>query len=160
MTESNVGVAKSALPVDESIDVEASPERVWRVLADPELLAAWWYGMDLTVAPGGGFEERWLDEQGDERITRGRVESCVPGQELVLSWADDDWQATTWVEITISAVTRTTSRLRIRHLGWEKLPDGASLADAHRDGWRHHLANWARAAGHAPPAGPIGELCC
>jgi hypothetical protein len=34
------------------------------------------------------------------------------------------------------------------------------LADAHRDGWRHHLANWARAAGDAPSAGPVAELCC
>ncbi len=159
MTESNVGVVKSALPVDESIDVEASPERVWRVLADSDLLAAWWDGMSLTAEPDGGFEERWLDERGAERITRGRVQSCVPGQELVLSWADDDWPATTWVEITIRAVGRTTSQLRVRHLGWEKLPDGPSLAAAHRDGWRHHLGNWARAASHAPSTA-MGELGC
>ncbi|MFN6122368.1 MAG: hypothetical protein ACK5CE_22375 [Actinomycetes bacterium] len=70
MTESNVGVVKSALPVDESIDVEASPERVW-----------------------------------------------------------------------------------------EKLPDGGSLAAAHREGWRPHLGNWARAASHAPST-VLGELGC
>ena len=155
-----MGVVRAALPVDESIDVEASPERVWRVLADPDLLAAWWDGMELTVVAGGRFEEHWLDERGVERVTSGRVESCTPSEELVLSWADDDWPATTWVEITITPATRTTSRLRVRHLGWERLPDGAALADAHRDGWRHHLRNWARAASHAPSSTPVGELGC
>ena len=42
---------------------------------------------------------------------------------------------------------------------WEKLPDGPSLAAAHRDGWRHHLGNWARAASHAPSTA-MGELGC
>jgi uncharacterized protein YndB with AHSA1/START domain len=158
MTGSNMGVARAALPVDESIDVEASPERVWRVLAEPDLLAAWWYGIDLVVEAGARFEERWSDQHGTERITSGRVESCTPHEELVLSWADDDWPATTWVEVTITAITRTTSRLRVRHLGWERLPDGPALATIHRDGWRHHLQNWARAASHAPSTTPIGEL--
>jgi uncharacterized protein YndB with AHSA1/START domain len=144
--------SRTVLQVDETIEVEAPVERVWRALAEPDLLAAWWDGMSLDLRAGGRFVERWIDEHGRRCTTSGAVETCEPPQHAVLSWADDDWSTSTWVEITVESLGRLRSLLRVRHVGWERFADGVRLAAAHRDGWRHHLENWARAASQVPDA--------
>ena len=58
---------------------------------------------------------------------------------LRASWRDDAWPAETEVELTMREEGEAT-RLRLRHSGWHRLPDGAPLRSAHREGWSLHLA--------------------
>lgn len=128
-------------------DVEAPPAQVWAMFVEPEALARW-FGphMALDARPGGGFREVWRDG-GREVVTSGRVTAFEEGRRLALTWADADWPAETEVEIAIEP-RGTGSRVRLTHGGWERLgEDGAALAAAHRDGWRHHLGNLKRFAG-------------
>ncbi len=132
--------------VDEAVVVHSSCERVWECLADPRLLGSWWPGMHLAFEVGSTFVEIWADDDGIERRTSGTVVSCVPRAGLVLTWIDDDWPAATRVEIRLEDAGAERSRIRLRHAGWDALPNGADLVEAHRTGWRHHLATWAATA--------------
>lgn len=96
--------------------------------------------LDLDATVGGVFEEHWTDDDGNTLRTSGRVLDVVEQRLLRLSWADDDWPAPTEVEVCLADVDGGTS-VRVRHAGWERLVGGTALADAHRDGWRMHLAN-------------------
>jgi len=121
-------------------DLPVPPATAWRFLTDPEHTARWWGGyVTLDARIGGAFVERWRD--GDrEVVTSGEVLRCEPPHRLELSWADDDWNATTHVTFTLDTA-HDGSRLTLVHDGWECLPadDHLTLLDAHEAGWRHHL---------------------
>lgn len=89
--------------------------------------------MRLTARLGAAFEETW-----DGGVTRGRVEEVVEDSLLRLSWADDDWRATTEVVIALADVELGTTIVVI-HTGWSALDGSAELIPAHQAGWRHHL---------------------
>jgi hypothetical protein len=61
---------------------------------------------------------------------------------IELEWADEDWDFTTQVSITLAEEGAET-RILIRHDGWEAAgPDAGRLRDAHQDGWQRHLHRW------------------
>ncbi|MEU4447125.1 SRPBCC domain-containing protein [Actinosynnema sp. NPDC050801] len=126
--------------VDESTSIAKPAADVWRAITVAELRAGWWGDLDLDATVGGRFEEPWTDGDGREVLTSGTVTEVVPDQLLVLSWADEDWPATTRVEVRLTENGGTTS-VRLRHSGWGALPGGEALAAEHRAGWRLHLNN-------------------
>jgi uncharacterized protein YndB with AHSA1/START domain len=129
----------SAVPVvDESVQVAAPAEAVWRALVAPEERADWWPGLDLDPVVGGRFEEHWRDAAGTRRLTTGTVTALVAPRLLAFTWADPDWPGPTRGEWRLSQTGSGTS-VRVRHVGWELLPDGGRLAREHRQGWRLHL---------------------
>ncbi len=132
--------------VDESALIRATPQRVWQAIVDAADRAHWWGHLELDARPGGRFEERWTDEAGEARLTTGHVTTMVAPTLLCLHWADDDWPAGTDVEIELHAVDSRTTAIRVRHIGWEGLPDGDQLAEQHRQGWKTHLVNLREAA--------------
>jgi len=106
-------------------------------------MARWWGDhVNLDARSDGAFVERWRD-QGRDVVTRGRVILCEPPRRLFLTWADEDWRHETEVAFLLSASDKGC-RLALRHTGWDPFP--TALRDAHRDGWRHHLANLERYA--------------
>ncbi|WP_169809363.1 SRPBCC family protein [Actinomadura chibensis] len=147
------------LVVDESIVIRAPARQVWRTIVDADARAGWWEYLDLDATPGGRFEERWTGDDGTEQITSGEVVELADARLLVLSWADDGWPAATRVEVTLDPGDGGpddggpgdggATTVRLRHTGWEALPDGAALAAAHRGGWLHHLDNLRRCAERA-----------
>lgn len=131
--------------VDESITIASPAHHVWRTIVLAELRAGWWEYLNLDATVGGRFEERWTDSDGREMITAGVVADVIPDRLLLLEWADEDWPATTRVEIRLTETDGTTS-VRLRHTGWDRLPAGADLVREHRAGWRLHLENLRRCA--------------
>lgn len=131
-------VDQSDVAVDESITIAAPAHDVWLAIVNSERRAGWWEYLDLDATVGGRFEERWVDGDGREQLTSGVVIDAVTDQSLVLRWADEGWPATTRVELR-PAETSTTTSVRLRHTGWERIPDGTTLAEEHRTGWRAHL---------------------
>lgn len=127
--------------IDESALINSTPEQVWHAIVDGGARSRWWGYLNLDAQPGGRFEERWADERGEPRLTSGHVTTVVEPTTLCLHWADDDWPAATDVEIQIHRVDSGSTAVRVRHSGWERLPDGDHLLEQHREGWKAHLAN-------------------
>ena len=69
--------------VERSVELDASPDDVWRALTEPDELAAW-FGpeAELDVQPGG--RGRFVDDDGVVR--RAVVDHVRPGEQLVLRW--------------------------------------------------------------------------
>jgi uncharacterized protein YndB with AHSA1/START domain len=134
------GVRSPAIIVEESVTVAAPAGQVWHALVDASARSGWWGYLDLDARPGGRFEERWTDAQGRRVSTHGRVTEVGEGRVLRLTWKDEDWGRSTDVEILIEDAA-TGATVQVRHTGWERLPDGAALAEEHRGGWRMHLDN-------------------
>jgi uncharacterized protein YndB with AHSA1/START domain len=126
--------------VDEQITVAASPSTVWHALVDAVERRRWWGYLELAPVVGGGFIERWTGPDGDEVVTSGSVVEAIPERFLRLTWSDQAWPAATDVLIALEPVDRGTI-VRVQHTGWDRLPDGARLAEEHRAGWRAHLTN-------------------
>ena len=121
--------------------IDAPVALVWSAFAEGQHREAWWSYLDLDARPGGQLLERWCDADGQERQTRGQVlEADAAAHRLRCSWRDDDWPSATQVELTMGKEGGTT-RVRLRHAGWDGLPDGARLRSEHREGWSRHLAN-------------------
>ncbi|MFW6090376.1 MAG: SRPBCC family protein [Actinomycetota bacterium] len=131
---------QGALVVEESATVDVPIDRAWHAIIDSAARSAWWSYLSLEAEPGGRFEERWTDEDGRPKRTRGSVLALVPPELLRLSWADDDWPGTTEVEVRLHRTGGATT-IQVRQRGWEGLDDGEALAEEHRAGWKMHLAN-------------------
>lgn len=126
--------------------IRASPDTVWRALVDAERRKDWWGYLELDPVAGGRFTERWTGPEGEPVVTSGTVLELVPDRRLRLRWSDQDWPVTTEVDITLTPRDEGTL-VRIRHSGWNLLPDGHALADEHRAGWR--------VQGGLHPPGPV-----
>ena len=123
---------------------------VWRAIANGDERLRWWTGLDLDPRPGGRLVERWTDDGGGEQITRGEVVAVEDGHFLRWQWADEGWEAPTEVELRVHSVPEGT-RVVVRESGWERLPDGNTLADEHRAGWEHARGSL------APPPRPAAN---
>ncbi|MFI6503169.1 SRPBCC domain-containing protein [Nonomuraea typhae] len=129
--------------VDESLLIQAPPERVWRALTDALDRAEWWGYIDLDVTVGGKVEERWSDDSGHPMLTEGVVTEVEEGRMFRFTWSDAEQPVATTVEITL-APAGTGTVVTVLETGWEHVPGGAALAADHRAGWRVHLTNLRR----------------
>jgi uncharacterized protein YndB with AHSA1/START domain len=72
--------------VERSLDVDASPSELWRMIADPAELATW-LGTDVDLVLVRGGRGRLTDDDGTVR--HAVVEALDPERRLVLRW----WRA-------------------------------------------------------------------
>lgn len=72
--------------LEKVLELEASPERVWKAITDPAELSQW-FGDEtkLDLRPGGGGEMIW-DSHGSFAV---RVEEVEPPHRLVWSWVHE-----------------------------------------------------------------------
>jgi uncharacterized protein YndB with AHSA1/START domain len=113
---------------------------VWRALVDADQRRRWWSYLDLDPVVGGHFTERWTGVDGKETVTTGSVLEATRERRLRLTWSDADWPAQTEVEVSMTPALGGTF-VRVRHSGFECLPDGQRLAREHAAGWQAHLSN-------------------
>jgi uncharacterized protein YndB with AHSA1/START domain/DNA-binding transcriptional ArsR family regulator len=70
--------------------VEATAEKVWETLTDPEMTAAYWGHSNISDwQEGSSWEHRRLDGSGIADVV-GIIVEAVPPQRLVLTWAGPD----------------------------------------------------------------------
>lgn len=125
--------------IEEDVTLTADLPRVWSAIVDAEDRSHWWGYLELDARLGGRFEEHWTDGAGRPRVTSGCVTELTEPTRLCLRWSDDDWAASTDVEIQLCRTDRRTSTVRVRHSGWERLPACDALVEQHREGWKAHL---------------------
>ncbi len=95
--------------VDQSVDIEASPDDVWHALTDPAELALW-LDADVTLDLEPGAAGRVVDADGTVRQVL--VTEVEPGYRLTWHWWQDGGEFSS-VEITAIPVGDGT-RVRVR----------------------------------------------
>ena len=87
--------------VTRETEVPADPERVWRSLTDPTLLAEWLgEAGEVQLTPGGDLSIRTLD--GEERT--GWIEAAEPNRRLAFWWRTDEGGDPTRVEFELEEI--------------------------------------------------------
>ena len=137
----------AAEPVTASVHIDATPERVYAYLTQPEAIVSWMgdYAL-LEPEPGGQFA---LDINGAP--VRGQFLHLDPPHRLVISWgyagSDHLPPGASTVEIRLTA-DRDGTRVELEH---RDLP--SDQRPGHASGWTHYLGRLA-AAGAGRDPGP------
>lgn len=125
--------------IERTLELSASPERVWRALTDPEELASWFpdEAVDLEVRAGGDGWWVW-HEHGRYAV---RFDVVEPPRRLVWTWARESdtpvaESDTTTVEWELVPREDGGTTLRLTESGF--------LTEEAREqnvaGWKHELA--------------------
>jgi uncharacterized protein YndB with AHSA1/START domain len=115
---------------------------VWDSLALPDRLREWWPQLTLEPEVGGGFLEIWAGADGAERRTRGTVTTWLEPELIELDWANEDWDFSTEVALSLAA-EGTETRVAICQSGWDAAGlEAEALRGSHEDGWQRHMHRW------------------
>ena len=124
--------------IERTLELRASPERVWRALTDPVELGRW-FGNEaqLDLRPGG---EGWFGWERHGKFA-ARVEEADAPNRLSWRWARDrdtpvDSGASTLVEWRLERRPDGGTRLHLRESGFERAEDRAE----NEEGWTEELA--------------------
>ncbi len=140
--------------VDKRLFIGASPERVYELLTDAELLVEW-MAPTAVADPTPGGVLTWTHVNGDSVI--GTFVQLVPGRRIVFTygWDREDVgipPGSTTVEIDLRPRNGGTE-LHLVHRGLTE-----PMADAHTGGWSNYLARLtAVAEGRDPGPDPLAD---
>lgn len=131
-------VDKTARSQSESIsfefDLQHAPEKVWRALTDPELLAEWLLPvLELELEPGAAFTFKAEPQPGWDGTVNCRFLEIEPRRKLSYTWVvGDDWLDTV-VTFTLTP-TASGTRLYLVQSGFK--PDQKRNFAGARYGWK------------------------
>ena len=131
-------VDKTAQSQSESIsfefDLHHSPEKVWRALTDPVLLAEWLLPVvDLKLEPGVAFTFKRQPLPGWDGIVNCRIVEIEARSKLSYSWVVGDMEIDTVVTFTLTP-TASGTRLSLVQSGFK--PDQKQNFGGARYGWK------------------------
>nr|PZN91523.1 MAG: SRPBCC domain-containing protein [bacterium] len=113
-------------------DLHHPPEKGWRALTDPALLAEWLLpSVGFELAPGATFRFQAPPQRGWDGTVNCRILEIEAGQTLTWSWVVGDID--TVVTFTLEPTTMGT-RLTVVHSGFK--PDQRRNFAGARYGWR------------------------
>ncbi len=131
----------------ESIEIEASPERVFSAWTDPEQLVAWWgddqtyrtTGWESDLRVGGKWIARGKGVDGRTFSVEGEYLQVDRPKQLTFTWKPS-WseEAGTVVELEFKP-TAAGTRLTVRHSGFTS----DQTFESHRNGWPR-VMGWMR----------------
>ncbi|MGK4001366.1 SRPBCC domain-containing protein [Sorangium sp. So ce1036] len=127
---------KTARAQTESISFEFelrhSPEKVWRALTDPALLAEWLLPVvDLKLEPGAAFTLKAQPQPGWDGLVNCRLAEIEERRKLSYTWVVGDMD--TLVTFTLTP-TASGTRLSLVHSGFK--PDQKQNFAGARYGWK------------------------
>ena len=113
-------------------DLHHSPEKVWRALTDPVLLAEWLLPVvDLDLEPGAAFTFKAQPQPGWDGIVNCRFLEIEAHRKLSYTWVVGDID--TVVTFTLTP-TASGTRLSLLHSGFR--PDQKQNLGGARYGWK------------------------
>jgi uncharacterized protein YndB with AHSA1/START domain len=123
-----------------SLDIDASPEEVWRALTEAEELVRW-FPLRAEVTPGIGGSMRWAWEESWD--WRTRIDAWEPGRRLRLVQdeyqpAEDAERANVAMEFTLETHAGKT-RVRLVHSGFGRGAAWDNELDSISEGWPAEL---------------------
>jgi uncharacterized protein YndB with AHSA1/START domain len=131
-------IDKAAKSQTESIsfefDLQHAPEKVWRALTDPALLAEWLLPVvDLKLMPGAAFRFRAPPQVGWDGTVNCRFLEIEAQRKLSYTWVVGDMEIDTVVTFTLTP-TASGTRLSLVHTGFR--PDQKGARGGTRYGWK------------------------
>ena len=129
-------VDKTAQSQSESIsfefDLHHAPEKVWRALTDPVLLAEWLLPVvDLALAPGAAFTFKAQPQPGWDGTVNCRFIEIEAHRKLSYTWAVGDMDTVVTFALTPTA---SGTRLSLVHSGFK--PSQKQNSGGARYGWK------------------------
>lgn len=113
-------------------DLQHPPEKVWRALTDPVLLAEWLLPVvELELAPGAAFRFQAPPQPGWDGLVQGRMLEIEAQRKLSYTWVVGD--LVTVVTFTLTP-TASGTRLSLLHTGFQ--PHQKHNFGGARYGWR------------------------
>jgi uncharacterized protein YndB with AHSA1/START domain len=113
-------------------DLQHSPEKVWRALTDPSLLAEWLLpAVGLELEPGAAFTFQTQPHPGWDGTVNCRFLEIEPGKKLSYAWVVAEMD--TVVTFTLTP-TSSGTRLSLLHSGFR--PDQRQNFGGARYGWK------------------------
>jgi uncharacterized protein YndB with AHSA1/START domain len=126
-------------PVVQTMEIEATPERVFSLWTEPEELVRWWPEA-AVFEPRVGGAVRLEFKQGN---VTGEVTRFEPPIALAFTWVRNDFpEYPTQVDVSITDLGEGRSRVELVHSGWDTLPGDfvAEWKAIHNAGWQHFLS--------------------
>ena len=115
-------------------DLRHSPEKVWRVLTDPALLAEWLLPVfDLALEPGAAFTFKTQPYPGWDGTVNCQMVEIDPHRKLSYTWVVGNMEINTVVTFTL-APTASGTRLSLVQSGFK--PEQKQNFGGARYGWR------------------------
>ena len=123
---------------------ETPPERVWKCLTDPDLLASWLMPNDFKPVEGHRFTFRTTPRLkfGFDGIVHCTVMEIIPVRKLVYSWkggpGDGTFNLITIVTWTLEKINDGT-QVNVEHTGFIGIRNFIPFLIM-RKGWKSHIA--------------------
>jgi uncharacterized protein YndB with AHSA1/START domain len=117
-------------------DLPHSPQKVWRALTDPVLLAEWLLPVverEITLEPGAPFTLKTQPLPGWDGIVKCRMLEIDAHRKLSYAWVVGDMELDTVLTFTL-APTGSGTRLSLVQSGFR--PDQKQASGGARYGWR------------------------
>jgi uncharacterized protein YndB with AHSA1/START domain len=115
-------------------DLHHSPEKVWRALTDPALLAEWLLPVvEGTLEPGGAFTFKTQPYPGWDGTVNCRILEIDARKKLSYTWVVGDMVLDTVVTFTLTP-TASGTRLSLVQSGFK--PDQKQNFGGARYGWK------------------------
>ena len=115
-------------------DLQHPPEKVWRALTDPALLAEWLLpAIDFELAPGSAFMLKTQPYPGWDGTVNCRMLEIEATKKLSYTWVVGDMELDTVVTFSL-APTSSGTRLSLVQSGFK--PDQKKNFGGARYGWR------------------------
>ena len=122
--------------IERTIELKASPERVWKAITDPRELVRWFPDEAEFEAEAGTTGRLTWTDHGTSRV---RVERVDPPRYLAWSWESPDGRPleeySTRVEWTLTPRPDGGTTLTVRESGF----DNAKHVEMNTQGWTHEL---------------------
>ena len=131
----------ATLDITRSIDIKATPERVWAALTEADLIAQWFGdSCEFDAKPGGRGTFGWSEHGVKCRVV---VEHVDAPKTLVYRWAaesdvDPVTGNSTVVRFELTEIDGGT-RLTLVETGFEELADPQAKHDDNTGGWTAEL---------------------
>jgi len=124
------------------VDYELShpPEKIWRALTEPELLARWLMPNDIRPVVGHRFTFRSQPMPGWDGVVQCEVREVEPSKRLTYSWlgGSEQMRLDTTVTWTLAPGKTGGTLLRLEHAGFTAKDQFAF--DGLGKGWRGKVA--------------------
>jgi uncharacterized protein YndB with AHSA1/START domain len=115
-------------------DLPHGPQKVWRALTDPALLAEWLLPVvELNLEPGAAFTFKAQPQPGWDGLVNCRFIEIEADRKLSFAWAVGDMEIDTVVTFTL-APTASGTRLSLVQSGFK--PDQKQNFGGARYGWK------------------------
>ena len=116
------------------LDLHHSPQKVWRALTDPALLAEWLLPViDLELEPGAAFTFKTQPYPGWDGVVNCRILEIEAQKRLSYAWVVGDMGLDTVVTFTLTP-TASGTRLSLVQSGFK--PDQKQNFGGARYGWK------------------------